>query len=387
MRCKPLLLWLILVPACNLYSYGQVPQKTVPVITERKFGVNGTASCSFYINNSSADSLRIDSKLQDLNIETWNADYIKITFVLKASAASLENLSDNGLLGLLNFSIQNENHCISLLFNEHQPEGSVKQNNRSAMPHGPGRKSLRIESINIRIPHEKNLLLNTNYCTTSLKGKLTSLTGIVGNGQVAGAQCSVRYLSMDIKYTHLYLQDILQGAIISVNSKVKINDAGRMVINSRYSDYSLVKTDSLQSVFVNDQLHIRQSGYLVVYGKYGSIVVGSLTGKMIYKGANTTINLKKASQLVDTIAIDNSYADITIPLDGNNSYVTDITNGTPGVNNKLLNNMRLKGTDTINKPPGLIHTLLSQGKYNKVYGSGPLRTVIIINCNFCNLQL
>ncbi|HEX8462746.1 MAG TPA: hypothetical protein VF623_15020 [Segetibacter sp.] len=291
------------------------------------------------INVGKAD-IFLDVKYRNVEIKTWNQPKVKL--ITKVLVEGKSTLTDeqwfeklNLIVKVIGSRVQITSGVISTsYFNGYSSVstlnigGNASTNSRLAVFNGDGNRIGAIETakrtIVLFVP-EGNKIEIENQSGNLQLGNLQTVNIKSNNGSIEAGDINRLYLRS--KYTPVVIGNVKDAEIEMSNGRLKAGNIDKLDIDSKYATVEIASTINATIRSANDEYEIENAGDIRGRKTYGNLRITNLITAIDFEGANADIKVKNISPTVETININNKYADIRLPVNSLKNYEVTFTGG------------------------------------------------------------
>jgi hypothetical protein len=166
--------------------------------------------------------------------------------------------------------------------------------------------------VTIYVPNTNKLDIDTKYADVSIANSANKVSLNITNGNAELAD--VANLILRSKYSNVTCGDVKMAEVEFINGRFTAKNCTEVDIDTKYSTVELgsVKKASIRST--NDEYEIDEVGSIQGRKNYGNLRITNLTGSFEMDGTNADVKVRNVAPTVNTIKVDNKYADIRLPM-------------------------------------------------------------------------
>ncbi len=230
--------------------------------------------------------------------EEW---FEKLNITLRAAASSIKIKS--GTVGSGSYSIAGGSFAWS-------------SGNNTAVFNADGKnigsQSKLKRQVTIYVPKDNKVDLETKYAEVLISGNLNKLNVDITNGGLE--MQDVANLTLRSKYANINTGNIKYGEVELINGRLIMKDANELDLDTKYAtiEAGMVKKITLRST--NDEYEIEEVGSLQGRKNYGNLRITKLLTSFDLDGTNADIKVRNITASLESIKINNKYADIRLPM-------------------------------------------------------------------------
>lgn len=265
-------------------------------------------SAEIYIENS-----------RNLDIKVWDQPKVKIvTSVMYGGDSS--KVTDAEWFEKMNFSFRSTSNSIKIkigangnnfyIVNDNNVswEGTnLDFANNVAAGQGKGKKS-----VTIYVPKENNLDIDSKYAEIIIDGNLNKLNVDITNGGLDAGDVNKFFLRS--KYSNINVGNLKIGEIELINGRFIAKDADDLDLDTKYATIEAGAVKKLKVRSTNDEYEIEEVGSIICRKNYGNLRITKLTYSMELDGTNADLKIRNIGEGLESIKINNKYADIRLPM-------------------------------------------------------------------------
>ncbi len=272
---------------------------------------------------SKAQDIYIENNNRNIEIKSWDQPKVKIVttiyyegegtkvsdeewfeklnITLRAAASSIKIKS--GTVGSGSYSIAGGSFAWS-------------SGNNTAVFNADGKnigsQSKLKRQVTIYVPKDNKVDLETKYAEVLISGNLNKLNVDITNGGLE--MQDVANLTLRSKYANISTGNIKYGEVELINGRLIMKDANELDLDTKYAtvEAGLVKKITLRST--NDEYEIEEVGSLQGRKNYGNLRITKLLTSFDLDGTNADIKVRNITASLESIKINNKYADIRLPM-------------------------------------------------------------------------
>ncbi|OYY21522.1 MAG: hypothetical protein B7Y69_08680, partial [Sphingobacteriia bacterium 35-40-8] len=175
-----------------------------------------------------------------------------------------------------------------------------------------GSQSKLKRQVTIYVPKDNKVDLETKYAEVLISGNLNKLNVDITNGGLE--MQDVANLTLRSKYANINTGNIKYGEVELINGRLIMKDANELDLDTKYAtvEAGMVKKITLRST--NDEYEIEEVGSLQGRKNYGNLRITKLHNSFELDGTNADIKVRNITASLESIKINNKYADIRLPM-------------------------------------------------------------------------
>jgi hypothetical protein len=271
-------------------------------------------SAEIYIENS-----------RNLDIKVWDQPKVKVVTNVMYDGDS-NKVTDAEWFEKMNFSFRSTANSIKIkvgangnnfyIVNDKNISwggANLDFTNNLASVQGKGKKS-----VTIYVPKENNLDIESKYAEVNIDGNLNKLNVDITNGGLDIGDVTKLFLRS--KYSNVNVGNIKSGEVELINGRFIAKDADDLDLDTKYATIEAGSVKKLMIRSTNDEYEMEEVGSLTCRKNYGNLRITKLLKSMELDGTNADVKIRNISEGVETIKINNKYADIRLPMRNVKNY-------------------------------------------------------------------
>lgn len=296
----------------------------------------------------------IETNSRPLEIKTWSGDKVKVE--ITANVRTDNNLSDDELFDKLGLSLKSYADGVQITASSNgyssvyyggdarskyysfsqnigsgslgaikgSVPGSVSGSTSTTTTNGageintPSRKPLLV----IYVPGDAHLEVDSRNASVTLTGKIDKLK-LVSNYAPVEIE-SVNHLTLRNKYGNVLIASCKDAEIEQDNGRLTVKSATSLDIDSKYSSVELGTVETAVIRSSSDEYDIESVAHIRGRKNYGNLRIGTLTKSMDLDGSNADIRVRNTASSVESVKIENKYADIRLPVKELANYAVEM---------------------------------------------------------------
>ena len=251
--------------------------------------------------------VNLDNKFGQIHCNNWDKNSISIEVKITVTASGQE--SANRIFSQVNIVMSGTPAQVDAktIF---EKEGSF------------GRSKISID-YTVNMPATVNLNLTDKFGDVYLN----ELSG-KGNLHIAYGNMEINKLSnsdnvIEVKFGKADIQSV-SGAVLTVKySDVKIDYAGSLFVDSKYSDLTAKKIISLSVTFEGGNLNLDNSSVITAKSKFSDLTIGHIDKKLDLDIQYGDCDVNDLSADFSSITVYNKYGDVKLQIPSGTSYSLD----------------------------------------------------------------
>ncbi|WP_166925898.1 DUF4097 family beta strand repeat-containing protein [Flavobacterium poyangense] len=264
-----------------------------------------------YIVNSNA-GIDIENKYGDITVTTWDEDKIDLDITIKVTGKN-----ENWVNERLNSITVDINALKSMV-------SAVTSLGSSSIMSKGSNNSFEINYV-IKIPKNGTVKLSNKYGNI-VTGDLVSTTDIfckygkIGLGKLNGNNNMVH-----IEYCQNSSIEYIKGGTIEARySGLKVTDAGKINLDTNYTDLVVVGGQSIKYDCNYGKFKFEKIGSVAGSGNYITVNVGELLNSLSADLTYSKLNVGVINEKANTITVTSEYSDVSLGYDTNFAFDFDI---------------------------------------------------------------
>jgi hypothetical protein len=265
-----------------------------------------------YIVNSDA-SINIENSYGTIFVTTWDEDKIEIDVLIKVSGDS-EKWVNQKLEGIdVDFIALKSLVTAKTIFS------------RTDFFKRGSNNSVEI-NYTIKIPKNGSVDLNNKYGNI-ITGDVFNKSNIVCKyGEITLGKLYGNANRIEIEYCpNSTIEYIKNGFIEARYSGLKINGAGKLELDTNYTDLTIVEVQNIKYDCNYGKFKFQKVNSLIGSGNYLTITIGEIFHNLSLDVNYSKITIGEISDKANTVAIDSGYSDISLGFAANYAFDFDIS--------------------------------------------------------------
>lgn len=283
------------------------------------------------VNASKAQDIFIENNNRTIEIKTWEQPKVKIVTTIYYEGEGTK-ITDEEWFEKLNISLRSAASSIkiksgsvgggSYSINGSAFAWSSGQNSNTAVFNADGKnigtQSKLKRQVTIYVPKDNKVDLETKYAEVLISGNLSKLNADITNGGLDIQD--VGNLTLRSKYANVTTGNIKNGEVELINGRLIMKDADDLDLDTKYAtiEAGTVKKISIRSI--NDEYELEEVGSLQGRKNYGNLRITKLNTAFDLEGTNADVKVRNIAASLESIKINNKYADIRLPMRNIKSY-------------------------------------------------------------------
>lgn len=174
------------------------------------------------------------------------------------------------------------------------------------------------KTVTIYIPKENNLDLESKYAEVVIDGNLNKLNADITNGGLELGD--VNKLFLRSKYSNVTAGNLKTAEIELINGRFIAKDADDLDLDTKYATIEAGSVKKLMVRSTNDEYEIEEVGSIIGRKNYGNLRITKLNTSMDFDGTNADIKVRNIGAGLESIKINDKYADIRLPMRNVKNY-------------------------------------------------------------------
>jgi hypothetical protein len=283
------------------------------------------------VSASKAQDIYIENNNRTIEIKTWEQPKVKIVTTIFYEGEGTK-VSDEEWFEKLNISLRSAASSIkiksgtvgggSYTINGSAYAWSSGSGNNTAVFNSNGQnigtQSKLKRQVTIYVPKDNKVDLETKYAEVLISGNLNKLNADITNGGLE--MQDVANLTLRSKYANVSTGNIRTGEVELINGRLIMKDADELDLDTKYAtiEAGLVKKINIRSI--NDEYELEEVGSLQGRKNYGNLRITKLNTAFDLEGTNADVKVRNIAATLESIKINNKYADIRLPMRNVKSY-------------------------------------------------------------------
>jgi len=324
---KSILLTLTSFTLLHVATYGQQASGTSPAarVDAKTFDAAKLTEkeISMEVNAGKSDVF-LDNNYRTIEIKTWNQPKVKVSTKVYLDGKS--TLTDEQWFDKLNLGVKQAGGMVQITsrnISSNITYYSTTTSSNSLVVFDGGGKNLGTipnakRAVTILIPEGSKLEVENQYGKLQLSSNMQAVNIKSTNGSIEAAD--VNRLIVRSKYTPMVIGNVKDAEIELTNGRLKAGNIDKLDIDSKYSTVEIASVNDAMLRSTNDEYEIEDAGDVKGRKSYGNFRISNLKTGIDILGANADIKIRNLSPTVETINIDNKYADIRLPVNKIKNY-------------------------------------------------------------------
>ena len=256
---------------------------------------------------------------RNLDIKVWDQPKVKIVTTVTYDGDS-NKVTDAEWFEKMNFSFRSTANSVKIKVGANGNNFYIVNGNsiswgganldfanNLASIQGKGKKS-----VTIYVPKENSLDIDSKYAEISIDGNLNKLSVDITNGGLDVGDVNKLYLRS--KYSNINMGNIKTGEVELINGRFIAKDADDLDLDTKYATVEAGAVKKLMIRSTNDEYEMEEVGSIICRKNYGNLRITKLTYSMELDGTNADLKIRNIGEGLESIKINNKYADIRLPM-------------------------------------------------------------------------
>ena len=256
---------------------------------------------------------------RNLDIKVWDQPKVKIVTTVTYDGDS-NKVTDAEWFEKMNFSFRSTANSVKIKVGANGNNFYIVNGNsiswgganldfanNLASIQGKGKKS-----VTIYVPKENSLDIDSKYAEISIDGNLNKLSVDITNGGLDVGDVNKLYLRS--KYSNINVGNIKTGEVELINGRFIAKDADDLDLDTKYATVEAGAVKKLMIRSTNDEYEMEEVGSIICRKNYGNLRITKLTYSMELDGTNADLKIRNIGEGLESIKINNKYADIRLPM-------------------------------------------------------------------------
>ncbi len=280
---------------------------------------------------SKAQDIYIENNNRTIEIKTWEQPKVKIVTTIFYEGEGTK-IADEEWFEKLNISLRSAASSIkiksgtvgggSYTINGSAFAWSSGSGNNTAVFNADGKnigtQSKLKRQVTIYVPKDNKVDLETKYAEVLISGNLNKLNADITNGGLE--MQDVSNLTLRSKYANITTGNIKNGEVELINGRLIMKDADDLDLDTKYATVEAGTVKKINIRSINDEYELEDVGSLQGRKNYGNLRITKLNTAMDLEGTNADVKVRNIAASLESIKINNKYADIRLPMRNVKSY-------------------------------------------------------------------
>lgn len=283
------------------------------------------------VNATKAQDIYIENNNRTIEIKTWEQPKVKIVTTIYYEGEGTK-VTDEEWFEKLNISLRSAASSIkiksgsvgggSYTINGSAFSWSSGAGNNTAVFNADGKnigtQSKLKRQVTIYVPKDNKIDLETKYAEVLISGNLNKLNVDITNGGLELQDVS--NLTLRSKYANVSTGNLKNAEVELINGRLIMKDADELDLDTKYAtvEAGTVKKISIRSI--NDEYELEEVGSLQGRKNYGNLRITKLNSSFDLDGTNADVKIRNIAASLESIKINNKYADIRLPMRNVKNY-------------------------------------------------------------------
>ncbi len=174
------------------------------------------------------------------------------------------------------------------------------------------------KTLTIYIPKENKLDIESKYSDVLISGNLNKLNADIVNGGFETQD--INNLTLRSKYSNVRVGNLKIAEIELINGRFIAKDADDLDLDTKYATIEVGTVKKLTIRSTNDEYEIEEVGTMLCRKNYGNLRITKLNSSMEIDGTNADLKIRNIAAGLESIKINNKYADIRLPMHNVKNY-------------------------------------------------------------------
>lgn len=280
---------------------------------------------------SKAQDIYIENNNRSIEIKSWDQPKVKIVTTIFYEGEGTK-VSDEEWFEKLNISLRSAASSIkiksgtvgggSYTVNGNAFAWSSGGGNNTAVFNADGKnigtQSKLKRQVTIYVPKDNKVDLETKYAEVLISGNLNKLNAEITNGGLE--MQDVANLTLRSKYANVTTGNIKYGEVELINGRLIMKDADDLDLDTKYATIEAGTVKKINIRSINDEYELEDVGSLQGRKNYGNLRITKLNTALELDGTNADVKIRNIAASLESIKINNKYADIRLPMRNVKSY-------------------------------------------------------------------
>lgn len=280
---------------------------------------------------SKAQDIYIENNNRTIEIKTWEQPKVKIVTTIFYEGEGTK-VSDEEWFEKLNISLRSAASSIkiksgtvgggSYTINGSAFAWSSGAGNNTAVFNADGKnigtQSKLKRQVTIYVPKDNKVDLETKYAEVLISGNLNKFNVDITNGGLE--MQDVSNLNLRSKYANVSTGNIKNGEVELINGRLIMKDADELDLDTKYATVEAGTVKKINIRSINDEYELEEVGSLQGRKNYGNLRITKLNTAFDLEGTNADVKVRNIAASLESIKINNKYADIRLPMRNVKSY-------------------------------------------------------------------
>jgi hypothetical protein len=290
------------------------------------------------ISVSKTADVIIDNSNRGIIVKTWDQPKVKVTTTLYYEGDATK-ISDAEWFEKLNLSLKTLGSTVRVKSGSVSGGGSYSAVGQSyswsssssngrdvAVFSGDGKnignKAGKREII-VYVPKSVKLEIDSKYADVKVEADAENARIDITNGNLEMQNASdVRIVS---KYSNVTMGNAKTAEIEIINGRLTAGTIDELDLDSKYCTIEIANAKKMIIRSTNDEYELDEVGEFKGRKNYGNLRINKLNQSLEIDGTNADVKIRNIAAGVNTIKIDNKYADIRLPLRNSKNYTINFS--------------------------------------------------------------
>jgi len=283
------------------------------------------------VSATKAQDIYIENNNRAIEIKTWEQPKVKIVTTIFYEGEG-SKVTDEEWFEKLNISLRSAASSIkiksgtvgggSYTINGNAYAWSSGGGNNTAVFNADGQnigtQSKLKRQVTIYVPKDNKVDLETKYAEVLISGNLNKLNADITNGGLEIQD--VANLTLRSKYANVTTGNIKNGEVELINGRLIMKDADDLDLDTKYATIEAGTIKKINIRSTNDEYELEEVGSLQGRKNYGNLRITKLNTAFELDGTNADVKVRNIAASLESIKINNKYADIRLPMRNVKSY-------------------------------------------------------------------
>lgn len=280
---------------------------------------------------SKVQDIYIENNNRTIEIKTWEQAKVKIVTTIFYEGEGTK-VSDEEWFEKLNISLRSAASSIkiksgtvgggSYTINGNAFAWSSGGGNNTAVFNADGKnigtQSKLKRQVTIYVPKDNKVDLETKYAEVLISGNLNKLNADITNGGLE--MQDVSNLTLRSKYANVSTGNLKYAEVELINGRLMMKDAEDLDLDTKYATVEAGTVKKINIRSINDEYELEDVSSLQGRKNYGNLRITKLNSSMDLEGTNADVKVRNIAASLESIKINNKYADIRLPMRNVKSY-------------------------------------------------------------------
>ncbi len=280
---------------------------------------------------SKAQDIYIENNNRSIEIKSWDQPKVKIVTTIFYEGEGTK-VSDEEWFEKLNISLRSAASSIKIKSGTVGGGSYTVNGNAFAWSSGGGNNTAVFNAdgvnigtqsklkrqVTIYVPKDNKVDLETKYAEVLISGNLNKLNAEITNGGLE--MQDVANLTLRSKYANVTTGNIKYGEVELINGRLIMKDADDLDLDTKYATIEAGTVKKINIRSINDEYELEDVGSLQGRKNYGNLRITKLNTALELDGTNADVKIRNIAASLESIKINNKYADIRLPMRNVKSY-------------------------------------------------------------------